>query len=114
MKAICIRASIFFLAAFIFSACATHKINWAERVGNYTYDQAVLELGPPDKAAKLSNGITVAEWLTSHGNGGYAGFIPGPYPAYSYPMYEPATPERFLRLTFDANGRLTEWRRVIR
>ena len=36
------------------------KIDWNSRVGNYTYDQAVAELGPPDKSAKLSDGKTVA------------------------------------------------------
>lgn len=29
------------------NGCATNRINWAERVGYYTHDQAVLELGPP-------------------------------------------------------------------
>ena len=44
------------------SACkSTPKIDWNGRVGNYTYDQAVMELGPPDKTATLSDG---KPWLT--------------------------------------------------
>lgn len=42
--------------------CATRKVDWSSRAGNYTFDQAVIELGPPDKSAKLGNGTTVAEW----------------------------------------------------
>ena len=52
------------LAALMFAGCVTQKINWSERVGNYTYDQAVLELGPPDKSARLTDGTVVADWLT--------------------------------------------------
>lgn len=50
------------------TGCATQKINWAGRVGAYTFDQAVVELGPPDKQAKLTDGSVVAEWLTRRGN----------------------------------------------
>jgi hypothetical protein len=51
--------------AFLLSACATDKTNWQSRIGSYTYDQAVIELGPPDKEAKLTDGTKVAEWLTT-------------------------------------------------
>jgi len=40
------------LAALVLAGCVTQKIDWSARVGNYTYDQAVMELGPPDKSAK--------------------------------------------------------------
>src|ERR1039458_7493673 len=51
------------LLAVVLAGCVTtSRIDWASRVGNYTYDQAVAEFGPPDKAAKLSDGATVAEW----------------------------------------------------
>ena len=43
------------------------RIDWAARVGNYTYDQAVMDFGPPDKSAKLTNGTVVADWLTQRG-----------------------------------------------
>ena len=44
------------LAALVFAGCATGpKIDWAARVGHFTYNQAVLELGPPDKVAQLDN-----------------------------------------------------------
>ncbi len=47
--------------------CASTKIDWSSRIGNYTYDQAVIELGPPDKYAKLTDGTVVAEWMTRRG-----------------------------------------------
>jgi hypothetical protein len=59
---------IMFFALFL-TACATNKIDWQSRVGNFTYDQAVLEFGPPDKEATLQDGTRVAEWLTSRGRG---------------------------------------------
>ena len=50
--------------------CASTKIDWNSRIGNYTYDQAVTELGPPDKQAKLTDGTVVAEWMTRRGYSG--------------------------------------------
>src|SRR4051812_26414170 len=63
-----------FFFVFVVGGCATApKIDWNSRIGNYTYDQAVLELGPPDRMAPLTDGTKVAEWLTFRGySQGYA------------------------------------------
>ena len=106
-------------AALLLAGCVTPKIDWAARVGNYTYDQAVMDFGPPDKSAKLSDGSTVAEWLTQRGQ---VIASPGPYspPFGCYygpptPMYsETYVPARFLRLAFDANGKLKTWKEFAR
>ena len=99
-------------AALLLAGCVTPKIDWAARVGNYTYDQAVMEFGPPDKSAKLSDGSTVAEWLTRRGQVVVA---PGTYFGPLTPMYsETYVPARFLRLAFDANGRLKTWKAFAR
>src|SRR5277367_3644301 len=99
------------LAAFAFAGCATGpKIDWAARVGHYTYNQAILELGPPDKVAKLDNGIIVANWITRPG---YAYASVGP-PVYGYypggPIASTYTqgfvPALYLRLTFGTDGQL--------
>ena len=103
--------------ALLLAGCVTQKIDWAARVGNYTYDQALMEFGPPDKSAKLSDGTTVAEWLTQRGQVIVA---PGPYyvsPGCYFgpltPMYsETYFPARFLRLVFDANGKLKTWKEI--
>jgi hypothetical protein len=104
------------LAALMFVGCATTpKIDWPARVGHYSYDQAVLELGPPDKVAKLDNGIIVADWITQSaqtiGPTGPYVMRPGYYgvvaPGYA-PTYFPAW---YLRLTFGADGKLTGWKK---
>ena len=104
------------LTALVLTGCATTpNIDWAARVGNYTYDQAVLELGPPDKSAKLNDGIIVANWLTRQG---YAYSSSGA-PVYGYysrgplmPTYTQSyAPSFYLRLTFAADGKLTAWKK---
>jgi hypothetical protein len=103
-------------AAVVFAGCATGpKIDWTARIGHYTYDQAVLELGPPDKVAKLDSGIIVANWITRRGYSYATGgtVVYGGYPgAMVVPTYTQAySPTYFLRLTFGADGRLTDWKR---
>jgi hypothetical protein len=102
--------------------CATNKIDWQSRVGSYTYDQAVLELGPPDKSATLADGTKVVDWLTGRGftHGTYSDFGSPFYHRYYYPgprtsHYTAATtPDSFIRLTFSPDGKLAAWRRVYR
>ena len=102
------------------AGCVTApKIDWAARVGNYTYDQAVQEMGPPDKSAKLSNGTTVAEWQERSGE---VVVTPEPYfaPPGCYfgpltPMYsETSIPPLYLRLTFSPDGRLAQFKELTR
>jgi hypothetical protein len=94
------------------SGCATHRVDWTGRVGHYTYDQAVLEVGPPDKQAKLADGTIVAEWLVNRSST-YAYGTPGPYGPYSSGYISTyTTPSRFLRLTFGPNGQLTAWKKI--
>ena len=105
----------------LLSGCASTKVDWNSRIGNYTYDQAVIELGPPDKYAKLTDGTVVAEWMTRRGySGGSVGFMYGygyPYPYHVYPPYylaEPPSPDYFIRLTFGPDARLQAYKRVVR
>jgi hypothetical protein len=107
------------LVALALSGCVTQTIDWSARVGNYTHDQAVMELGPPDKSAKLADGMTVADWLTRQGQ---IIIAPEPYflPPGGYfgpftPMYsETYFPARYLRLTFGADGKLKAWKEYTR
>jgi hypothetical protein len=116
-RAIEIAVAAFILAAFL-TGCAT-PINWQARVGVYTYDQALMDYGPPARSAKLSDGSTVAEWMTDRGQ---VIVTPGPYvygPAYygrGYygPVYGGYSttyfPAQFLRLTFSPDGKLRMWK----
>jgi hypothetical protein len=105
--------------AVLLAGCATPHIDWASRVGGYTYDQAVLDIGPPDKYAKLSDNTVVAEWLTHRGYSyapapfayAYSGFY-GPYYTAYYGTI--TTPDYFLRLTFGPDGQLKAWKKFYR
>jgi hypothetical protein len=100
--------------------CATQRVDWNARVGLYTYDQAIAELGPPDKTAKLTDGSTVAEWLVRRVRGDSQVLLVGGYGyfhrGFFAPSYIVSGPdyERYLRLTFDPEGRLTAWKNVTR
>lgn len=93
-------------AVILLAACATGpKVNWESRVGSYTYDQAVIELGPPDKSAKLTDGTQVSEWLTSRGR--QTGYVThGGWRSGWFQVNDHIAPDYFLRLTFDSNGTL--------
>ena len=109
------------LLAVLISGCATRRIDWAARVGNYTFDQAVTEIGPPDKQARLTDGTVVAEWLTRRG---YHEIYPtSGFAYYGHPRYyrpfpptylDSDTPDFFLRLTFAPDGRLQSWKKFSR
>ncbi len=107
------------LLALLLAGCATtSRIDWKSRLGIYTYEQAILEFGPPDKNAKLSDGTVVAEWLTRRGyTQAYAspsyGFYPGYYGSFGY-VDTFTYPDAFLRLVFDPEGRLREHRKFYR
>src|SRR6266446_992461 len=104
------------LLAMSLTGCATYKVDWSPRVGNYTYDQAVLELGPPERYANLKDGTTVAEWLTRRGyTHAYSPFYYGYYPGWCGPYYSTyvdtySSPDYFLRLTFGPDGKLKAWK----
>jgi hypothetical protein len=100
------------LVAVVLTGCATPKINWSARVGNYTYKQAVTEFGAPDKSSKLSSGSTVAEWMTERSHTSINA-VPVSTPSHpvSGPNFMPSNPTtyspgRYLELTFDADGKL--------
>jgi hypothetical protein len=101
------------LAAIWLVGCATTPlVDWDSRIGKYTYDQAVAELGSPTEQSQSSDGKVVAKWVSQlyagaglnsqmsyHGSTGYgAGQNLGP--GYG---------TRVLQLTFGADGVLTAW-----
>jgi hypothetical protein len=104
--------------------CATPRVDWSTRVGDYTYDQAVLEMGPPERHARLTDGSVVAEWLESRGlrssyisgGFGYHGHHHSPWGYYAGPGFiaETQAPDTFIRLTFDKDGKLVTWKHVSR
>jgi hypothetical protein len=113
------RIALALVAALLFAGCVTQQADWQARVGQYTRDQAIMDLGPPDKSAKLSDGTVVDEWLTSR-----ARVIVAPEPYFLGPgcYFGPATPsytetyvpDYFLRLTFGPDGKLRSWKKFAR
>ncbi len=108
--------AIFAMAACFITGCQTTKpIDWNGRVGIYTFDQAVTDLGPPDKQARLSDGKTVAEWIT-HRNGGSSfsvgtGFYGGNTGFGVGQTVGTGYSDRVLKLTFSTNNVLSAWSR---
>ena len=107
------------LALLLVGCATTPTVNWSARIGNYTHDQAVTELGPPERESILTDGTTVCEWLTQRGSTHV--FIPpsyGYYAPYGYGTFAPThadvmtSPDWFLRLTFGKDGRLAEWKKI--
>jgi hypothetical protein len=113
----CLLAVISLIGTFLIGCKSTPPIDWNSRIGTYTYDQAVTDLGPPDKQAKLDNGQTVAEWITrrnggsslsvgtgffSGGGGSGAGVGVGQSIGSGYP-------DKVLKLTFGSDHKLIAW-----
>ncbi len=104
-------------AGWLLAGCAsTPKVDWNSRVGNFTYDQAVAEMGPPDKSTKLSDGSTVADWFIKQNSrvafGVGTGFYSGGSSVGVGQSISQAPSGQYLRLTFAADGKLTKWERV--
>ena len=110
-------AVLFLITGFIAGCKSTPTVDWDGRVGSYTYDQAVTDLGPPNTRAKLSNGCTIAEWITRRSSGsGFSfgtGYISGGGgTATSVGIGQSAgfgDDDQTLRLTFGTNHVLTAW-----
>ena len=52
------------LAVAFLTGCATPPpVDWDSRVGHYTYDQAVTDLGLPDRQTRLSDGKVMYKWF---------------------------------------------------
>jgi hypothetical protein len=99
--------------------CAsTPKPDWDQRVGNYTYDDAVRELGPPVGSTRLDDGTTVAEWFLKYGAQMSFGFGASSYGGGGGVGVGQSvtTPPKghYLRLTFDSGGKLQRWEKFKR
>ena len=101
------------LALLLAGCVSTPPVDWSARVGQYTHDEAVTAMGPPDKSARLTNGVVVAEWLVQHGQAHT--YAMASQQGYIYQRLDVLTPrDRFLRLTFGADGVLREWEHMWR
>jgi len=102
------------LTGLLLGGCASKpKADWDSRVGNFTYDQAVVELGPPDRESKLSDGKRVVEWVVGRSrSGGLSlgfGSYSGPVGVGVSQSVGPGPRDKILRLTFNPDGKLESW-----
>ena len=118
MRIIRFALPLLILLAFLplFSGCASRpKVDWNSRIGNYTYNQAVLEMGPPDGEVTLNDGRKVAQWILgrSAGSGLTVGFggISGHTGVGVSQSVGSGFRDQVLRLTFGPDGNLAEWNR---
>lgn len=118
MKTVLGHLTLGLAACLLLAGCkTTPPVDWNARIGNYTYDQAVNDLGPPDKTAKLDNGQTVADWITSQRQGGSVsigtGFWGGGHQSGMGvgvgQTVGGSQRDRILRLTFGPDNQLLSW-----
>jgi hypothetical protein len=112
-----LAASLVVLSLLALPACASKpKPDWNQRIGHYTFDDAVREMGPPFSSATLQAGGIVAEWFLKPGpqfsfglGSGYAGgsSAVGVSQAVTIP-----TPGHYLRLVFGPDSQLQHWENV--
>ena len=103
------------VTAVLIGCKSTPKVDWDNRIGHYTYDQAVADLGVPDKTATLSDGRIVAEWITRRSGGSAFSFGVGSFGHHTGVGVSQTVgtggQTHGLRLTFDPNGTLAGWSR---
>lgn len=101
-------------AVALVAGCATApQVDWKSRVGNYTYEQAVAEMGPANNVIVLRDGSREGQWLIDRGA---APLIRQNLDArYTSPVYTdygkrevPQRP-RYLHLVFGPDGKLDAW-----
>jgi len=110
-----------FLAGGCTSGSKTYvkSIDWGGRIGTYTYEEVLVELGQPDVIGESSEG-KIAEWVIrrSPGISFGVGLGSGSYGHHSSTgvgvgtSVSPPPSGEYLRLRFDREGKLAEWTRV--
>lgn len=107
------------MLAGVFAGCSsTPQVDWDSRVGSYTFDQVVTEMGPPERDATLEDGTRVGEWFERRGANTSVGFGVGGTSVSGVGVGVNRTVNRqynhYLQLTFDAAGKLAKWQRIER
>jgi hypothetical protein len=59
------RLLIYFIGTLLLISCRSNS--WTDKVGSYTYDNALSEHGPPDQTDTMSNGNRVCKWTLASG-----------------------------------------------
>ena len=121
---ICRLAATLIAIAALLDGCASHpkvdgNIDWNSRIGAYTYDAAVTDLGKPDVFAETREGRS-GEWILKRSPRLSFGFGlgQGVYSSHSAvgvgvgTSVSPPPHGEYLRLKFGSDNKLTEWSKV--
>jgi hypothetical protein len=111
--------AVMLVGGWLLAGCSSApKIDWDSRIGTYTYDQAVADMGPPDKSSPLEDGSKVADWYVRRGpttsvGVGMSGYSTG---GVGVGVGRTSTTQfnHYLRLTFDPAGKLSRWENITR
>lgn len=100
----------------LLAACSTTSplVDWNRRIGHYSYDLALEDLGVPVRSTTLTDGSIVADWRTRRSTPGFVdqvGYITSVASESPIPNYAPPVPNQYLRLTFGPDQQLTGWLR---
>ena len=93
------------------TGCATQAEHWNRRVGHFTYQQAVSELGSPATQETLADGHVTAEWVSRYSVSATSPEMDSNFYDHSASLAhtEDTARESKLRLTFTTNNILTSW-----
>jgi hypothetical protein len=94
-------------------------VNWSERIGAYTYEQAIADLGKPAVVAESNDG-RMAEWILRRSPRMSFGFGVGTGSFGSHggvgvgvgSTVSPPPSGEYLQLKFAPDGQLKEWSKV--
>jgi len=84
---------------------------WGARIGKYTYEEALTELGEPQMIGESSEG-KIAEWVLRQSPAFSMGFGFASGGAGVGTLVSPPPSGEYLRLRFDRDGKLAEWTKV--
>ena len=100
----------------VLTGCSTTKpVDWDSRIGTYTYEDALADLGQPSQVTNLDGSVKSVEWITARGFDNAKDSMP---PVYSRgevvtpeETYGYEAPNKVLRLMFAPDGKLIDWKR---
>jgi hypothetical protein len=120
-----LRCLFFIVLSLLAGSCASGRketastIDWGSRIGTYTYEEALADLGEPDVISQSSEG-RIAEWVLrqspnvsfSFGFGGASyGHHSGTGAGVGTTVSPPPSGE-YLQLKFDEEDKLASWTKV--
>ncbi len=125
MRSLVLTGLSFTVLVLLAGGCVSHprtmaeNIDWKSRLGNYTFEDALAELGQPNVLGESNEGKT-AEWVLERSPAVSFGFgfgtgSHGGHTSTGVGMGTTVSPPpsgEYLRLRFDQDDKLVEWTKV--